>query len=107
MAKFNPTPKVSGKYGAPLGRPNCSGYFDGSGEWCDLSVLPNARPFRLVRLTMDSGGYDQGGAYWGLNNPVYYFEGPLSDIHGYVNASTRDAAKLAVTAIHQHARFYR
>lgn len=28
--------------------------------------------FRLVRVRLDSGGYDSGGAYWGFANPLYW-----------------------------------
>lgn len=30
-----------------------------------------AYKFRLVRLAIDAGGYDQGGAYWGLGAPLF------------------------------------
>lgn len=107
MARFNP-PHVSGKYGAPMGRATRSGYLNRDGDFVPLAVLPNAKPFKLVRVRMvDGGAYDSGGAYWGLGEPLYYFEGPLSDIHGYVRGRTRDDAKQAVIAIHEHARFWR
>ena len=73
----------------------------------DYTVTPDARPFRLVRCPLDSGGYDRGGAYWGIGTPLYYYEGPLSDISGYVRGRTREHAKQEVRAIHPHARFYR
>ena len=46
-------PEVSSKYGAPLGR---------------LTSLLGATPkgIRLFKVRLDSGGYDDGGAYWGL-----------------------------------------
>lgn len=44
--------KVSGKYGAPMGRPDVGG--DSQGE----------KVFNC-RVRLDSGGYDKGGAYWG------------------------------------------
>ncbi len=91
------TPKVSCKYGAPMGR-----VFHN-----EFTVNENARPFYLVRCPLDSGGYDRGGAYWGLGESLYYYEGPLSDINGYVRGRTRDAAKSAVRAIHPLAKFYR
>lgn len=52
MAKqFN---DVSGRYGAPMGRR-------------ESHHLPNnPRSVRLFRVRLDSGGYDDGGAYWGL-----------------------------------------
>lgn len=47
---------VSSKYGAPMGR---------SG-----SPLGHTR-VRLFRVNLDSGGYDDGGAYWGHGKPIY------------------------------------
>lgn len=62
-AAIDPTPRVNARYGAPMGRPN--GHVD-----------PDATgPFALQRVPIDSGGYDRGGAYWGLGEPLYWFEG--------------------------------
>lgn len=47
--------KMNGKYGAPMGRHNS--HIQGK---CHLQKIP-----------LDSGGYDQGGAYWGLGEPLY------------------------------------
>lgn len=93
------TPKVDGRYGAPMGRANKDGGF---------AILPDARPCTLVRIPLDSGGYDRGGAYWGLSRDrLYGFIGPVSDIVAYVWAKDREAAKAAIREIHPHARFYR
>lgn len=107
MSPFDPTPKVGGKYGAPMGRPTCDTYTDRQGTTFKLVVNDDAKPFRLVRCPLDSGGYDRGGAYWGLGEPLYYFEGPLSDISGYVRGRTREHAKAKVRAIHPRARFFK
>lgn len=106
-ATFNPTPDVNCKHGAPMGRPSHAEYTDKSGRTFELVVNGDARPFRLVRCPLDRGGYDRGGAYWGLGAPLYYYEGPLSDISGYVRGSTREAAKQAVRGIHPKAKFFR
>ena len=45
---------VSCKYGAPMGRGD-EGPFDGDAE-----------VFTLTRIALDEGGYDIGGAYWGI-----------------------------------------
>jgi hypothetical protein len=37
----------------------------------------------LRRVTLDSGGYDQGGAYWGIGKPLYYFESACGNTTGY------------------------
>jgi len=48
----NPVPHVSAKYGAPLGRN--SDPLDHDGNW------------QAKHVKLDEGGYDNGGAYWGL-----------------------------------------
>jgi hypothetical protein len=45
--------KVSARYGAPMGR-HCVGHLDHA-----------PRSIRLFKVRLDSGGYDDGGAYWG------------------------------------------
>ena len=105
--KFNPTPEVNAKYGAPMGRPSSKSYTDKQGRTFEITVNEDARPFRLVRCPLDSGGYDRGGAYWGLGESLYFYEGPLSDISGYVRGRTREKAKEAVRSLHPKAKFYR
>src|SRR5690625_5179711 len=52
---------VGGRYGAPMGRRSYGtvGY-----EFAPRSV-------RLFRVSLDGGGYDDGGAYWGIGEPLY------------------------------------
>lgn len=50
----NVTPDVSSRYGAPMGR--ISGNLDHS----DYSL------WRAKAVPLNGGGYDRGGAYWGL-----------------------------------------
>lgn len=92
----NPTPAVSGKHGAPMGRP--CGH---PGNLADATGR-----FNLVRCPLDSGGYDRGGAYWGLGAPLYYFESPEGE-SGYVRGRTRDIAKVEVRKLAPQAEFYR
>ena len=82
-ARFNPFPKVSGKYGAPMGR--SGGQLDTS---FDVSEYATSGP---------QGEYDCGGAYWGLGGK----EGPVYAVwrrgHGregvaYVRAKSKAAA---------------
>lgn len=87
--------------GAQLGRPTLDGGF---------TVVENAPPFILRKVRLDMGGYDRGGAYWGTNERgsiLYYFEGPVSDISGYVRAADREDAKTEVRKLHPNARFFR
>lgn len=46
--------KASNRYGAPMGRHG-------------FGILENVEPrqLRLFKVRLDSGGYDDGGAYWG------------------------------------------
>jgi hypothetical protein len=69
--------KVSCKYGAPMGR---SGSLLGSGV------------VRLQRVSLDSGGYDRGGAYWGSGEPLWV---AFDDEAGerYLRAPTRKVAQ--------------
>lgn len=51
-------PDVGGRYGAPLGRR--SGALD-----------PDSGEITARRVTLDPGGYDSGGAYWGTGAPLW------------------------------------
>lgn len=50
-------PKVNCRYGAPMGRPDCTDGLD--------------KPARCFRLRFYDGAYDDGGAYWGAPANVY------------------------------------
>lgn len=54
MAQFA---KVNTSYGAPMGR-------------ADTGATP-AQKVRVFRVKLDSGGYDDGGAYWGRSAPLW------------------------------------
>jgi len=57
---MNPTPKVCCRYGAPMGR-HTGPQPEGDGD-----------KWRLQRVPIDAGGYDPGGAYWGLGGALYW-----------------------------------
>lgn len=69
-----PLPDVGGLYGAPMGRRS--------------DVLDPAEPMTLRRVTLDSGGYDSGGAYWGLGEPLWRAEA-ADDSTAYFRAESR------------------
>lgn len=95
----NPTPPVDSRYGAPMGR---------GARGDEYTLTADARPVYLVRCPLNSGGYDSGGAYWGLGEPLYYYSAqPEGLIDGYVRGKTREAAKAKVRAMYPHARFFR
>jgi len=83
-------PKVNTMYGAPMGRSESHG--EPSGK------------VHLVRVYLDSGGYDNGGAYWGLGDPLYlaYDDG---DLYVFVRATSRTLAKEALDIT--DAKYYR
>lgn len=92
MPSKNPTPDVSSKYGAPMGR--AGGRSEEGG------------PYYLRRIVINSGGYDAGGAYWGVGAPLYYWESP-SGASGYVRARSRVLAKAEVLKKCPNATFLR
>lgn len=66
-------PKAYDQYGSSIGRSNSY-----------QSVIP-AGKLRVYRVPLDRGGYDPGGAYWGIGAPLYCVEGPgdkVSDLWG-------------------------
>lgn len=103
MAKGPILPAVNCRYGAPLGR--------GQSHAIDRSAPIR---FHLVRVRLNSGGYDSGGAYWGFGRPLYWAsaeEIPAQYDRDYVDrfyrADDRDDAKAQVRAEYPNARFYR
>lgn len=86
--------KVSCKYGAPMGRGG--------------SLLAGTKT-HLARVRLDSGGYDPGGAYWGIGQPLFVaWDDEGGEI--YLRASSREAAKAQLRAEScdpENLRFYR
>jgi hypothetical protein len=86
---------VSCKYGAPMGRHTGPYFLD-----CDAGKV------YLRRVYLDSGGYDKGGAYWGVGQPLY--EAQDQDGNGFIlRAWDRDEAKRAILADFPDANFHR
>jgi hypothetical protein len=77
------TRNVSSVYGAPMGRR--------SGAMRDPTE-PAPRSVRLFRVRLDSGGYDAGGAYWGVSGrgaaPLWCATDGV-DFEEYVRAGSR------------------
>lgn len=92
------------KRGAQLGRP--------STDPATVTELKTPFRFYLQRVRLDAGGYDSGGAYWGVGAPLYRFEageGPneLTDWPaGFLRARTRADAKRQLRETYPAARFY-
>lgn len=82
MKQFNPFPKVSCKYGAPMGR-----HGDNPSNLQDVKRLH-------ARRQGGGEGYDKGGAYWGTPSNVWgvwaWLDGEA--VCTYVRAWSRDEA---------------
>lgn len=86
---------VSCKYGAPLGRYTGPDYLDTA-----------AGKIYLRRVHLDTGGYDNGGAYWGHGAPLW--EALDQGGNGRIfRAPSRDKAKAEILADFPDATFYR
>lgn len=72
---------VKSTYGAPMGR-SCYGI----PENCE------PRSVSLFRVRLDSGGYDDGGAYWGHGAPIWCARTDDDRLFQTTRAPTRRAA---------------
>jgi hypothetical protein len=75
-------------------------------------VLPWAGPdeplkLYLQRVRLNSGGYDSGGAYWGLGAPLYAYFDESGEFSHCIRASSRQKAKEAIRREFPEALFYR
>lgn len=77
MSQF---PKVNCSRGAPMGRGHVGNL--GCGR----------RTVRLFRVRLDSGGYDDGGAYWGIGPPSVYCARNPDGEEMFTRARSRDEA---------------
>lgn len=94
MVKINPTPEVSYRYGAPMGRHTGPNY------------LETSQRLTLRRIPINYGGFDAGGAYWGCGLPLYWAAD--EDGHSqFFRAFDREAAKAKIREDWPDARFYR
>ncbi len=68
--------------GAPMGR----------AEWPEPPTKPKS--VRLFRVRLDSGGYDDGGAYWGLESrgQMLFCATDDANYRRFVRAATRGLA---------------
>lgn len=81
------------QYGASMGRR------DNVAEALDVKKL------HLERVRLDSGGYDPGGAYWGLGAPLYVAWGDGQEM--FFRARDRREANEIAKGVFKHAEFYR
>ena len=75
-----------------------------------LPCTPGAK-FSVTKMKLDSGGYDKGGAYWGIGGPLYRAyseEGNGEETQEcFIRAENRNAAKRYVASRFIGAKFYR
>jgi hypothetical protein len=72
---------VNCKYGAPVGRRE-SHHIDPTKQ----------NSIRLFKVNVDSQGYDDGGAYWGIGQPLYCAMQYDTDYLEFIRANSRKAA---------------
>lgn len=63
--------------------------------------------FSLRRLRLNNGGYDDGGAYWGVGAPLYWAISDDGEFECFFRASNRENAKEEIRSRCPGARFYR
>lgn len=89
--------KMDCSRGAPMGR--CE-----TGEATSYPVK-----FSLCRIYLDSGGYDNGSAYWGFPNDLYRARGNAEgmDQTRYCRANSRAEAKELIREEYPNCTFLR
>ena len=90
---MKPLSKVDCRYGAPMGRHGQTSEIEGG-------------RYYLQRVRLDSGGYDAGGAYWGIGQPLYRWSHENDDECSYLRANSRDDAKAQIRDVVPNARFF-
>ena len=78
--------KVSSPYGAPMGRTGKHGEPD---EGSAITV---------ERVEIDSGGYDEGGAYWGIGEPLFRALSDCGNVESFFRAASTSAALAAMAS---------
>ena len=92
-------PKSSSKYGAPMG------YNNRVHPGCDDKLY-------LKKVSIDSGGYDNTGRYFGLGgDSLYHFvsceEETNGEIQGFIRAINRQSAKESILELMPNVSFFR
>jgi hypothetical protein len=90
-------PKAYSQFGASMGRRG------------NTSERQYPIKMHLNKVLLDSGGYDNGGAYWGLGSDLYrgFGEGELEIQEIFVRGDTRGHAIDEVLKVFPQATFYR
>ena len=96
MPDFNPRKlsKLNCQYGAPMGRH-------------ERLHPANEEKVRLSEVRLDRGGYDSGGAYWGIGEPLYWCRSDNGDVSTYIRAWDRETAKEKLLERNPNLKFWR
>lgn len=86
-------PDVSSRFGAPMGRAERHG--------------GGTHKVSLRRVRVNRGGYDAGGAYWGIGQPLYWYANEDDTVSAFLRAADREEAKASIRAKYPAATFYR
>jgi len=89
-------------------RSGCSKYGADMGRRDTVPETP-AAPVRLslVKMRLDCGGYDSGGAYWGWSPGTWIYRAVGDGAELFARASSREGAKSTVRRRVPGATFYR
>jgi hypothetical protein len=85
---------VASRYGAQMGRPS-------------KPTKATSTKITLRKIRLNSGGYDSGGAYWGIDEPLYWAGSDDGKMDMFFRAKDRDTAKAHVRSKVADAEFYR
>jgi hypothetical protein len=79
---------VSCRYGAPMGRQSYGSPID-----CEVKTI------RLFKVSLDCQGYDDGGAYWGINSngKFLYCATDNANYRGFTRADSRYKAMVQLS----------
>lgn len=81
------------------------------GRTANVPFEPDSlNPLFLCKVALDSGGYDNGGAYWGLRlgrEWLYCYGSAQTGMLCFIDAVSRQAAKDAILEMYPEAKFKR
>jgi len=73
--------------------------------WRGRKDYPVSGKCLLQKMRINTGGYDAGGAYWGIGNPMYVCQDLSGNLY-YVRAKNREDAKQQIIEKNPTAKFY-
>lgn len=86
--------------------PNACDYRGASmGRQSNIATPRSPVKFKMERVRLNSGGYDNGGAYWGWGDPLYFAYAEGNSM--FVRGASREAAKRQVRLSFPLATFYK